>query len=550
MRLHTLRELDKTEGTVQLRKASSSGVSSLVLLPHPSSTDPNDPLRWPRWKKHVAFLSVCAFTFLTNYGIGGLAPAFYVLSIEFDKSMAQTSELLLWPILVLGVFNFLWVPLANYFGKRPVFVFSSGLLCACFAWGGAATTFESLLWSNIIAAFAGSSTEALGASIVNDLYFLHERGAKMGVYMNFICGGNTLGPLVCGFIVTGLSWRWHKWISVILTGINFVTVLLFVPETRYYRDENQNAAEAENAPIVPSSGEDGNLSADSEKAANAAAKADGSAGQPSTVPKKTWVQELSLWSGVPADTNIFKMFVRPLPMFVYPCIIYSFLGYAISLVLTVAINVLNPFVLQAPPYNWSPMINGLINIPGLIGNIAGSYAGGWLVDVFCDWRTRRNNGVFQPENRLHLCILPMLITGAGCVLFGYGVERMLHWTSLFFAYGMVSFALTAIPTITMAYVSDCVLPVNADALMLVNGTFLPEFPISRNSAKSVMTGSKNIVAFGFLYGLVPWWTQAGPINCFGAQAGIYIAIIGLGMAVLIPFGEKIRHVQARWRIIM
>lgn len=81
--------------------------------------------------------------------------------------MTDTSHLLLWPILVLGLFNFFWVPLANYFGKRPVFVFASLLLCLCYVWGAVASSFRSLLWSNIIAAFAGSSTEALGAAIVN-----------------------------------------------------------------------------------------------------------------------------------------------------------------------------------------------------------------------------------------------------------------------------------------------------------------------------------------------------------------------------------------------
>lgn len=91
----------------------------------------------------------------------------YILSLEFDKTMTETSHLLLWPILVLGAFNFFWVPLANYFGKRPVFVFASGLLCVCYIWGAVATSFNSLLWSNIVAAFAGSSTEALGAAIVN-----------------------------------------------------------------------------------------------------------------------------------------------------------------------------------------------------------------------------------------------------------------------------------------------------------------------------------------------------------------------------------------------
>lgn len=86
--------------------------------------------------------------------------------------MTETSELLIWPILVLGLFNFFWVPLANYFGKRPIFVISTLLLAVCYLWGALAKTFRSLLWSNIIAAFAGSASEALAASIVNDVFFL------------------------------------------------------------------------------------------------------------------------------------------------------------------------------------------------------------------------------------------------------------------------------------------------------------------------------------------------------------------------------------------
>lgn len=140
---------------------------------------------------------MCSFTFFTNYAyvlslpskhlltlsrIGGLAPAFALLSKEFGKSMNETSDLLKWPVLVLGLFvsllilrkrpsdlkqNFFWVPLANYFGKRPVFVFASLLLCVCYIWGAFAQSFKSLLWSNIVAAFAGSTTEALGAAMVN-----------------------------------------------------------------------------------------------------------------------------------------------------------------------------------------------------------------------------------------------------------------------------------------------------------------------------------------------------------------------------------------------
>jgi hypothetical protein len=83
----------------------------------------------------------------------------------------------------------------------------------------------------------------------------------------------------------------------------------------------------------------------------------------------------------------------------------------------------------------------------------------------------------------------------------------------------------------MAYVSDCALPVNSDALLLVNGL-------------------KNIVAFGFLYGVVPWVDKVGYRDCFGTMAGIFAGIVGVGAVVMILFGATLRHVSSRWKIIL
>lgn len=95
---------------------------------------------------------------------------------------------------------------------------------------------------------------------------------------------------------------------------------------------------------------------------------------------------------------------------------------------------------------------------------------------------------------------------------------------------MVAVGLTAVPTAALTYVSDSYLPVNADALLLVNGL-------------------KNIVAFGFLYGVLPWVAEAGYVEAFGTQAGIYVLIL-LSAIPLIFFGQRLRHVTARWRIIL
>lgn len=152
--------------------------------------------------------------------------------------------------------------------------------------------------------------------------------------------------------------------------------------------------------------------------------------QRNKIPKKTWRQELSLWSGIPKDTSLLKLFIRPLPLIVYPAVVLSFLGFAVSLAWIVAINILNPFVLQAPPCNWAPSVNGPINIFGLIGNVLGAWLGGWVVDRYSQWRSKNNGGFFEPETRLHLLIIPALLVSTGCLAFGYGVAKSLRWTAL------------------------------------------------------------------------------------------------------------------------
>jgi hypothetical protein len=69
---------------------------------------------------------------------------------------------------------------------------------------------------------------------------------------------------------------------------------------------------------------------------------------------------------------------------------------------------------------------------------------GNLVDMWCAWRTKKNNGIFEPETRLYLQAIPFLIASAGCLVFGYGVQKALSWVALFFGFGMISVALTAV----------------------------------------------------------------------------------------------------------
>lgn len=72
------------------------------------------------------------------------------------------------------------------FGRRPVMLFS--LLCYCAGLIGAsqATSYDGLMAARIIHAFGSGVCEALPVQLVNDIFFLHERGQRLG-YCE--CGG-------------------------------------------------------------------------------------------------------------------------------------------------------------------------------------------------------------------------------------------------------------------------------------------------------------------------------------------------------------------------
>ena len=129
----------------------------------------------------------------------------------------------------------------------------------------------------------------------------------------------------------------------------------------------------------------------------------------------------------------------------------------------------------------------------LVGNLVGALSGGIATDVYAEYRAKRNKGVFVPETRLVPLIVSVVTVPAGLLMFGYGTQKSLHWAVIFVGYGLINVGLTGASNIGMTYVMDSYFPVAAEALLLVNGL-------------------KNVIAFGFIYGITPWTTSAGYKN--------------------------------------
>jgi MFS family permease len=58
---------------------------------------------------------------------------------------------------------------------------------------------------------AVSPVEVLPSATVAEIFFLHERAYRLGIYTLLLLAGKNLVPLVSAAIIESLDWRWVFW---------------------------------------------------------------------------------------------------------------------------------------------------------------------------------------------------------------------------------------------------------------------------------------------------------------------------------------------------
>jgi hypothetical protein len=64
----------------------------------------------------------------------------------------------------------------------------------------------------------------------------------------------------------------------------------------------------------------------------------------------------------------------------------------------------------------------------------------------------------------------------------------------------------------------------------------------------LINGLKQLFAFGYSYGVIPWITNSGYQNAFGAMAGIQVGVM-LFCLPLWYYGKQIRKASMKWKVI-
>lgn len=138
-------------------------------------------------------------------------------------------------MLGLGLGSVVASPTAILWGKRPVYLAAIILFTLSSVWCALSPNYASLVVARIVQGFAVSPVECLPSATIAEIFFLHERAYRLGIYTLLLLGGKNLIPLVSAAIVQSLGWRWVFWITAIVVGFCFFLIFFFVPETFWDR---------------------------------------------------------------------------------------------------------------------------------------------------------------------------------------------------------------------------------------------------------------------------------------------------------------------------
>jgi MFS family permease len=247
-----------------------------------------------------------------------------------------------------------------------------------------------------------------------------------------------------------IGWKWTFGICAILFGVFVILVILFVPETSYnrlplaqrYPGMDVHYGDHEKPKEVVSSQQSG-----------AHASEYHSDNAPSE-PKNSYLHSLRVYNGRFTNAPFWKITIRPVVMFWYPAVLWAFLIYGTTLTWIVVFSVVNASIFTLPPYNFSVSQTGLVSLSPFILTIIGEVIAGPLNDWICLWLAKRNHGVYEPEYRLVLIIVVMLLGIAGFFGFGASVHYQTHWIGPVLTFGLANMAMAFANGCVFGYVLD------------------------------------------------------------------------------------------------
>ncbi|KAF4589650.1 major facilitator superfamily transporter [Ophiocordyceps camponoti-floridani] len=495
-------------GTVNLvSKLQVAGTEGKVkLVPQPSG-DPNDPLGWPIWRKVCNFALLASMTTSIFSGLSMQHLFWSRMKKELHVDYTQLTRAKAAQLAAEAMACVVFIPFAKKYGRRPVYIASTMLFTAATWWSGYMTTVTELFIIDIIKGFAGAVNETAVQMSIRDMFFVHQRGRANGFYLIALTTGISFSPLAAGAQAKAYGWRASfKTLAAVMTGITALFFFLF-EETKF----------------VPAA----TLSTDHVYDKEAATSAEYSSGDSTLdlarqepVKKARYPRNMRLQLVTPTNESLWRTLIEPLQACRLPHVVIIGLLYGLGLGYVVMVGSMKSIIFPEAPYNFDPEQLGLLQLGPFVGSTLAGLYGGILSDKAIIWFAKRNKGIFEPEMRLYLLPLPVVLMSAGIATFGITAGQGMHWI-----YPVIGSTLTSFGFNSSA---DLVLTVIIDA-----------YPDIISQSFVIIAFLRNFLGMAGVLSLTPWRQNMGVIYMFVIIAVLAFTVNCLAIPLVI-WGKKLR----------
>ncbi|HEX2989213.1 MAG TPA: MFS transporter, partial [Anaerolineales bacterium] len=109
----------------------------------------------------------------------------------------------------------LYGKLSDLYGRRKLYVFAMALFLAGCIWAGQANSMTGLILARGLQGIGAGGIMPLAFILIGEMFTLEQRAKMQGLFSGVWGVSSVVGPLLGGFLVDQLTWRWIFYINIV-----------------------------------------------------------------------------------------------------------------------------------------------------------------------------------------------------------------------------------------------------------------------------------------------------------------------------------------------
>ena len=186
-----------------------------------------------RWWVFAA-VALGTLTSVINHGSMSVALPTIAQHFGADLSTAQ------WVVIAEGLaISALILPmgrLSDIVGRKRVYLSGLIIFVGAALMAAGSQSIIALIGFKAVQGLGAAMTQGTGMAMVTSVFPAEERGKGIGSHASVVGTGGVLGPVIGGFLITALDWRWVFYVNVLMGICAMAAVLLLIRSEAFSRN--------------------------------------------------------------------------------------------------------------------------------------------------------------------------------------------------------------------------------------------------------------------------------------------------------------------------